>query len=52
LSLAVFSALAAGAAQAQTNVQVYGMIDAGVEVLNHANANQNTVTKVISGGKK
>ncbi|MDL2355617.1 MAG: porin [Pseudomonadota bacterium] len=52
LSLAVLAAFAIGApAQAQTNVQVYGLIDAGVESLNHANANQNTVTKVISGGK-
>jgi predicted porin len=52
LSLAVLAALAiGGAAHAQTNVQVYGLIDAGVETLNHANANQNSVTKVISGGK-
>ena len=50
--LAIFSTLAiGGAAQAQSNVQVYGLIDAGVESLNHANANQDHVVKVISGGK-
>jgi predicted porin len=52
LSLAVLAALAiGGAAHAQTNVQVYGLIDAGVESLNHANASQGSVVKVISGGK-
>lgn len=52
LSLAVLAALAIGAAaHAQTNVQVYGLIDAGIESLNHANANQGSVVKVISGGK-
>jgi predicted porin len=52
LSLAVLAAFAAGgAAHAQSNVQVYGLIDAGVEHLNHANANQDSVTKVVSGGK-
>lgn len=52
LSLAVFAALAtAGAAHAQSNVQVYGLLDVGVEELNHANTNQGSVTKVISGGK-
>jgi predicted porin len=52
LSLAVLAALAIGAtAHAQTNVQVYGLIDAGVESLNHANATQGSVVKVISGGK-
>src|SRR5665647_1763586 len=51
LSLAVLAALAIGGAHAQTNVQVYGLIDAGVESLNHANATQGSVVKVISGGK-
>lgn len=52
LSLAVLAALAiGGAAHAQTNVQVYGLIDAGVESLNHASATQASVVKVISGGK-
>jgi predicted porin len=52
LSLAVLAALAiGGAAHAQTNVQVYGLIDAGVETLNHAGANGGTLTRVISGGK-
>ena len=52
LSLAIFASFAiGGAAQAQSNVAVYGLIDAGVESLNHANANQNSVVKVVSGGK-
>jgi predicted porin len=52
LSLAVLAALAIGTtAHAQTNVQVYGLIDAGIESLNHANANQGSVVKVVSGGK-
>ena len=54
LSLAILASLAIGGpaqAQAQSNVQVYGLIDAGVESLNHANANQNSVVKVVSGGK-
>jgi predicted porin len=52
LSLALCAAfVVGGAAHAQSNVQVYGLIDAGVETLNHANANQNSVTKVVSGAK-
>lgn len=51
LSLAIFSALAIGGAHAQSNVQVYGLIDAGVETLNHASATDGNVVKVISGGK-
>lgn len=54
LSLAIFSALAIGAAaqaQAQSNVQVYGLIDAGVESLDHASASQASMVRVISGGK-
>lgn len=52
LSLAVLAALAiGGSAQAQTNVQVYGLLDAGVEHLNNASATGGGVTKVISGGK-
>ena len=52
LSLAILASLAiGGAAQAQSNVAVYGLIDAGVESLNHANVNQNNVVKVVSGGK-
>jgi predicted porin len=52
LSLAVLATLAIGtAAHAQSNVQVYGLIDAGIESLNHANASQGSVVKVVSGGK-
>lgn len=52
LSLAVLATLAiGGVAHAQTNVQVYGLIDAGIEHLNNANAAGSGITKVISGGK-
>jgi predicted porin len=52
LALAVLAALTLNtAAHAQSNVQVYGLIDAGVERVNHAAANDGSVTRVISGGK-
>lgn len=56
LSLALFSAfsalsIAATGAHAQSNVQVYGLIDAGVEQLNNATASGASMTKVVSGGK-
>ncbi|SFU77394.1 porin [Pseudoduganella namucuonensis] len=49
LALAVL-ALAAGAAQAQSNVQVYGLIDAGVENASNASAGGGSMTRVVSGG--
>ncbi len=54
LSLALFSAFSIGAtaiAHAQTNVQVYGLIDAGVEQLTNATPSNASQVKVISGGK-
>lgn len=53
LALAVLAALSlnASTASAQTNVQVYGLIDAGVEAVNHAGPNNGTLTRVVSGGK-
>jgi predicted porin len=50
LALAVLAALSLNAS-AQTNVQVYGLIDAGVEYVNHAAANDGSQVRVISGGK-
>jgi predicted porin len=47
----VLASLAIGGAAHAQNAQVYGLIDAGVESLNHANAAQNSLTRVISGGK-
>jgi predicted porin len=52
LALAVLAALSLnGAAQAQTNVQVYGIMDAGVEAVDHAGANGAGLVRVVSGGK-
>ena len=53
LALAVLAALSLNAStvSAQTNVQVYGLIDAGVEAVNHAGANNGGTVRVVSGGK-
>ncbi|RYE89368.1 MAG: porin, partial [Oxalobacteraceae bacterium] len=52
LALAVLAALSLNnSAQAQSNVQVYGLIDAGVEAVNHAGPNDGGMVRVISGGK-
>jgi predicted porin len=52
LSLAVLAALSlANAAHAQSNTQVYGLIDAGVEYLTKANAGGDSMVRVVSGGK-
>ncbi|SNT18440.1 Outer membrane protein (porin) [Noviherbaspirillum humi] len=45
------AALAAGAAHAQTSVQFYGLVDAGVEYVNHANAAGDKVLRLTSGGQ-
>jgi predicted porin len=52
LALAVLAALSLNqSANAQTNVQVYGLIDAGVEAVNHTGPNDAGTVRVISGGK-
>lgn len=52
LALAVLAALSLNhSAFAQSNVQVYGLIDAGVEYVNHAGENDGNMVRVISGGK-
>ena len=52
LALAVLAALSLNrSASAQSNVQVYGLIDAGVEVVNHAETDGGSMVRVISGGK-
>jgi len=52
LALAVLAALSLNhSALAQGSVQVYGLIDAGVEYLNHAQENGGNMTRVVSGGK-
>lgn len=49
LALAALTAVA-GAAHAQSNVTVYGLVDAGIEYANNANAAKNSVTRQTSGG--
>lgn len=52
LSLALLGVLSAsGAAHAQSNVQVYGLIDAGVEYATNSSAAGDSGVRVISGGK-
>lgn len=57
LSLALFSAFAVlsigatATVHAQSNVQVYGLIDAGVEQLTNATPSNASQVRVISGGK-
>jgi predicted porin len=43
-------AMASGAASAQTSVQIYGLMDAGIEHVSNASASGGGVTKVYSGG--
>lgn len=53
-SLTVIASLCAcgfANAQSASNVQVYGLLDLGVEYVNHANAAGDGVARVISGGK-
>ena len=47
--VAAASILLAGNAVAQTNVTVYGIVDAGVEIINNANAAGNSNTRLSSG---
>src|SRR6476620_9048218 len=52
LALAVLAAFSLNTtAHAQSNVQVYGLIDAGVEHATNATPNGGDMTRVISGGK-
>jgi predicted porin len=52
LSLAVLASFSvAGIAHAQSNVQVYGLIDAGVDYTTNTNAAKDSQVRVISGGK-
>ena len=48
--VAAVAAALSGFANAQTNVQVYGLLDLGVEHITNANANGGGVTRVTSGG--
>lgn len=50
IAIAVAALTAALAAQAQSGVTLYGLVDAGVEVVNHASATGGSVTRLTSGG--
>ncbi|SEN32870.1 Outer membrane protein (porin) [Duganella sp. CF517] len=50
LAILALAAAAGGAAQAQSNVQVYGLLDVGVENANNSSATGGSNTRVISGG--
>ncbi|WP_349607765.1 porin [Cupriavidus sp. DF5525] len=47
--LAVAAPFAAPIASAQSSVTLYGVADIGIEFLNHANVNGNTLTRMSSG---
>jgi predicted porin len=52
MTLALLAALSTGsAAHAQSSVQIYGLIDAGVDYTTNSNAAGDSATRVISGGK-
>lgn len=44
-------ACAAASSHAQSNVTIYGIMDSGLKYANHANAAQQSVTRVTSGGQ-
>jgi predicted porin len=51
LAIAIATLPAATALHAQSNVTLYGLVDAGVEVVNHASATGGSVTRLTSGGQ-
>ncbi len=50
LAVMALAAAAGGAAHAQSNVQIYGLLDAGIETANNKSATGGSRTSVISGG--
>ena len=50
LAIMALAAAAGGAAHAQSNVQVYGLLDVGVETANNKSPTGGSQTSVISGG--
>lgn len=50
ISAAVASLLLAGSAAAQSNVEIYGIADAGMEVINHATTGSNSNLARLSSG--
>src|SRR5471032_3438114 len=50
LAIMALAAAAGGATHAQSNVQVYGLLDVGVETANNKSATGGSQTSVISGG--
>lgn len=52
MALAVVALATAGSAAAQSsNVTLYGIVDSGIEYVNHAGPNGGSATRLVSGGK-
>ncbi len=51
IAIAMAMLPAAAAVQAQSSVTLYGLVDAGVQVTNHASATGGSVTRLTSGGQ-
>lgn len=51
MALAAAALATAGTAAAQSNVTLYGIMDAGIEYVNHAGANGGGAARLVSGGK-
>lgn len=51
ITIAMAMLPAAAVVQAQSSVTLYGLVDAGVEVVNHASATGGSVTRLTSGGQ-
>lgn len=51
MALAAAALATAGTAAAQSNVTLYGIMDAGIEYVNHAGSNGGGATRLVSGGK-
>lgn len=51
VALAALGCVVSGGAAAQSSVTLYGLVDSGIEYVNHAAANGSSTVKLVSGGK-
>ena len=51
VALAALGCVASGGVAAQSSVTLYGLVDSGIEYVNHASPNGNSQVKMTSGGK-